>query len=107
MTGACCELAWIRCLLRDLGLLHHEPALLHCDNKAALHIAANSIFHERTRHIEMDCHYIRDKIQDGSVITRHVHSKHQLADIFTKPLGKDVFIPMIHKLGVQDIHSPT
>ncbi|WJZ98115.1 hypothetical protein VitviT2T_016667 [Vitis vinifera] len=107
IIGACCELTWLRYLLKDLGVLHQEPALLYCDNKAALHIAANPIFHERTRHIEMDCHYIRDKIQDGSIITRHVSSAHQLADILTKPLGKEILAPMIRKLGVQDIHSPT
>ncbi|KAL5767159.1 hypothetical protein ACOSQ2_013942 [Xanthoceras sorbifolium] len=107
MTGACCELTWLRYLLKDLGLSHHGPALLYCDNKAALHIAANPVFHERTRHIEMDCHYIRDKIQDGSVTTKYVSSTHQLADVLTKPLGKEFFVPMIHKLGVQDIHSPT
>ncbi|RVW37728.1 Retrovirus-related Pol polyprotein from transposon RE1 [Vitis vinifera] len=107
MTGACCELTWLRYLLKDLGVLHQEPTLLYCDNKAALHIVANPVFHECTRHIEMDCHYIRDKIQDGSIITRHVSSAHQLADILTKPLGKEFFAPMIRKLGVQDIHSPT
>ena len=97
----------MRYLLRDLGVLHQEPALLYYDNKTALHIVANIVFHEWTRHIEMDCHYIRDKIQDGSVTTRFVNSAHQLADVLTKALGKEVFTPMIRKLGVQDIHSPT
>ena len=94
-------------LIEGFRTLHHKPTLLYCDNKAALHIAANLVFHERTRHIEMDCHYIRDNIQDGFVITRHVHSEHQLTDILTKLLGKEMFLSMIHKLGVQDIHSPT
>ncbi|RVW21107.1 hypothetical protein CK203_112699 [Vitis vinifera] len=58
MTGTCCELTWLRYLLRDLGVLHQEPALLYYDNKTALHIVANIVFHEWTRHIEMDCHYI-------------------------------------------------
>jgi len=91
MTRACCELAWLQYLLRDLGLSYHEPDLLYCGNKAALHIAASPVFHERTMHIEMDCHYIRDKVQDGFVTTRHVNSEHQLADILTKPLGKECF----------------
>jgi len=61
----------------------------------------------RTRHIEMDCHFIQDKIQDGSITTEFVTSAEQLANIFTKPLGKESFSTMIRKLGVLDIHSPT
>lgn len=105
MTGTCCELTWLR--LRDLLLLHLDPAILHCDNKAALHIVANLIFHERTRHIEMDCHFVKDKVQDESIVTQHVTSSQQLANVFTKSLGQDAFTSIIHKLGVLDIHSST
>jgi len=95
MTGTWCEVSWLQSLLKDLQILHLKPTLLHYDNKAALHIATNPVFHERTRHKEMDCHFIQDKIQDGSIMTKFVTSAKQLADVFTKPLG------------VLDIHSLT
>lgn len=86
MALTACEITWLSTLLKDLGLHHLPPAILKCDNQAALSIAANPVLHERTKHIEVDCHFIRDKIKSGSIVTQHVPSYAQLADILTKAL---------------------
>ncbi|RVW40927.1 Retrovirus-related Pol polyprotein from transposon TNT 1-94 [Vitis vinifera] len=71
-------------LLEELRFGKDEQMKLICDNQAALHIASNPVFHERTKHIEVDCHFIREKIASGCVATSFVNSNDQLADIFTK-----------------------
>lgn len=65
MALTVCELEWLRALLADFGVGHDGPMDLFCDNQAALYIAANPVFHERTKHVEIDCHCVRNAIQDG------------------------------------------
>ncbi|XP_020258252.1 uncharacterized protein LOC109834628 [Asparagus officinalis] len=107
MALLCCELVWLKTLLQDLHISHSEPITLHCDNKAALHIATNPVFHERTKHIELDCHFVRDKITDGLIKPSYMPTDNQLADLFTKALGKDRLLLLLGKLGMYDIHAPT
>ena len=107
MVEALCELKWIKNVLYTMGIDHQGPMNLFCDSRSALHIAANPVFHERTKHVELDCHFIRDDIQRGVVRTKHVPTMNQLADIFTKALGGKVFQQFLSKLGIRDLHAPT
>ena len=75
-------------LLASLGVVHSGPMQLYCDSQATMHIAANPVFHERIKHIEVDCHFVRDEVQSGNVNTTYMRSSEQLADIFTKSLGR-------------------
>ncbi|RVW90261.1 Retrovirus-related Pol polyprotein from transposon RE2 [Vitis vinifera] len=79
MALATCELIWLKHLLRELRFGKDEQMKLICDNQAALHIASNPVFHERTKHIEVDCHFIREKITSGCVATSFINSNDQLA----------------------------
>uniref|UniRef100_A0A1J3G6T2 Copia protein n=2 Tax=Noccaea caerulescens TaxID=107243 RepID=A0A1J3G6T2_NOCCA len=99
------ELLWLKRLLLSLGISHAQPMHIHCDSKSAIHIATNPVFHERTKHIEIDCHFIRDEIQSGILHPIHVDSASQLADIFTKPLGRHSFDIFRDKLGILNLHA--
>ncbi|KAK4263294.1 hypothetical protein QN277_028729 [Acacia crassicarpa] len=98
---------WIHQLMKEVGLATSLPAKLWCDNKAALHIASNSVFHERMKHIEIDCHFVRDKIKENFISTRHVRSSDQLGDLLTKALNGTQVDYLYNKLGLINIYVPT
>ncbi|KAG7547985.1 Integrase catalytic core [Arabidopsis suecica] len=100
------ELTWLKALLKDLRVEQDTPITMHCDNKAAIYIASNSVFHERTKHIEVDCHKVREKIVQGVTLPCYTRSEDQLADIFTKAASLKVCNFINSKLGLVDLtHS--
>ena len=107
MAQSTCELIWIHQLLCEVGINNSLPMKLWCDNQAALHIASNPVFHERTKHIEIDCHFVREKIQQNLISTSHVRTGEQLADIFTKPLNGPRIDYICGKMGMINIYAPS
>ena len=100
MASTAAEITWLSFLLRDLGIPQPQVPILHCDNLSALYMSVNPILHARTKHIELDYHYIRERVALGALLTRFVSSSNQLANIFTKPLSKVQFQSLRVKLGL-------
>jgi hypothetical protein len=107
MANTTCELKWVKDILSSLGIVHPMPIQLYCDSQAALHIAKNPVFHARTKHIEVDCHFIRNEIIQGHLQTSYVSTGAQLANTFTKALGCAQFNLLLDKLGIRNLHAPT
>jgi len=91
--------------LDELQIKPKESVVVYYDNQSARHIALNPIFHERTKHIEIDCHVIREKVQAKLFQLLPITSTHQVADVFTKALDPGIFKSVVSKLRLLDIHS--
>ena len=107
MALGLCEALWLRLLLQDLGYLSRQPIRLFCDNKAACDIAHNPVQHDRTKHVEVDRFFIKEKLDDKIVELPKIRSEDQLVDILTKVVSIQVFSKFLDKLGMCDIYAPT
>lgn len=92
-------------LSADLSLYQTQAVPLFCDSKSALHIAENSIFHDRTKHINIDYHIVRDRFLVGVIKPLAIFSLKQLANFFTKPLGTTRFMSLVAQLGVINTYT--
>ena len=95
MAHGVCELLWLQILLTELKLFESGPLMLYCDNKAAIDIANNPVHHDRTKHIEIDRHFIKEKLDRGIICLPYVKSASQIADILTKGYLKRLSLHLV------------
>lgn len=107
MAKGLCELLWLKRLLTEVGLPPGSAMNLFCDNKAAIDISHNPIQHDRTKHVEVDRHFIKQNLEEKIIQFPFVKSEDQLADILTKAVSSRAFYDSLDKLGVRDIYAPT
>lgn len=94
------ELIWLQTLLRELGIYQSSAPILWCDILGATYLTSNPVFHARTKHIEVDFHFVREQVARQALNVRFISSKDQLADVFTKALPKAPFTQICHNLNL-------
>ncbi|CAL1389348.1 unnamed protein product [Linum trigynum] len=99
-TSCACHAIWLRKLLKELNMTQEESTEIYVDNKSALALARNPVFHDRSKHIDTRYHFLRECVEQKEVMLKYVKTEDQIADIFTKPLKQDVFVKMRTLLGV-------
>ncbi|GJY97595.1 retrovirus-related pol polyprotein from transposon TNT 1-94 [Tanacetum coccineum] len=105
LADCTCEITWLKCLLQDLSIPLTGPTTIYCDNASTIALASNPIQHARTKHIELDCHFVRDKIREGSINPTFIPSKLQAAHVLTKGLCKVLHYNCLSKFGICDLYT--
>ncbi|GMI70512.1 hypothetical protein HRI_000720500 [Hibiscus trionum] len=106
LSHGICEGMWLQRLMGELKLSYTKPITLYCDNQAAVSIAHNPVHHDRTKHVEIDRHFITEKINKGEVCVSYLPTRQQVADVLTKSLSRKMFEEIMGKLGLINIYTP-
>ena len=96
------EVVWLHKLMTYLFDHEMDPTIIHCNNQSCVKLSENPVFHDRSKHIEIKYHYIRDMVQRKEVHVQYLPTHEQIVDIFTKPLAKTEFKYFCERLGLVD-----
>ncbi|KAJ4902065.1 Retrotransposon like protein [Raphanus sativus] len=99
-TFLACEITWLCILLRELGVPLPDTPELYGDNLSSVHLTANPAYHKRSKHFELDYHFVRERVALKALVVNHIPAHQQIADIFTKSLATAPFQSIRFKLGV-------
>jgi hypothetical protein len=101
MAHAAKELIWLQHLLRDIGMSKYAPTILRCDNQGAISLARNPSHHAKTKHVDVQLHFIRDHIEKGTIRVEYCPTEDMLADIMTKGLARDRHVKLLKLMGMR------
>ena len=103
LANAATEVKWLQSLLHELGQSSSSSLVLWCNNIGATYLSTNSVFHARTKHIEIDFHFVRDMVASKTLLVKFLSTHDQLADLLTKPLSSSWFVLLRSKLNILPI----
>ncbi|GJT68546.1 retrovirus-related pol polyprotein from transposon TNT 1-94 [Tanacetum coccineum] len=106
LSGCCAQVLWMRSQLTDYGLGFNKIPM-YCDNKSVIALCCNNVQHSRSKHIDIRFHFIKEQVENGVVELYFVNTEYQLADIFTKALGRERIEFLINKLGMRSFTPET
>nr|GFA97788.1 retrovirus-related Pol polyprotein from transposon TNT 1-94 [Tanacetum cinerariifolium] len=106
LPGCCAQILWMRSQLTDYGLGFNKIPM-YCDNKSAIALCCNNVQHSRSKHIDIRYHFIKEHVENGVIELYFVNTEYQLADLFTKALGRDIIEFLIKKLGMRSFTPET
>nr|GEZ43217.1 hypothetical protein [Tanacetum cinerariifolium] len=106
LSGCCAQILWMRSRLSDYGLVFNE-ILMYCDNKSAIALCCNNVQHSQSKHIDIRYHFIKEQVENGVIELYFINTEYQLADLFTKALGRDRIEFLTNKLGMRSFTPET
>nr|GEX24722.1 hypothetical protein [Tanacetum cinerariifolium] len=106
LSGCCTQILWMRSKLTDYGLVFNKIPM-YCDNKCAIALCCNNVQHSRSKHIDIRYHFIKEQVENGVIKLYFVNTEYQLANLFTKALGRDRIEFLINKLGMRSFTPET
>ncbi|GJT69334.1 retrovirus-related pol polyprotein from transposon TNT 1-94 [Tanacetum coccineum] len=106
LSGCCAQVLWMRSQLTDYGFGFNKIPM-YCDNKSAIALCCNNVQHSRSKHIDIRFHFIKEHVENGVIELYFVNTEYQLADIFTKALGRERIEFLINKLGMRSFTPET